>query len=193
MFILTDIFNIIDSLKVFDKLKLEIPNYLDKIKIIGGSLNDPGLGMDENDRNDIISNVELVIHCAADVRFNRSLFELVKVNLCGTAALLRLSTQMEKLRLFTYISTCYSNCILDTVEEKFYDPPIDLNTLLKLTESYEDGGQRQDVFELLTNQFIHPWPNTYTYTKALGESLVKSFEKDFPICVVRPSIGKHTE
>lgn len=175
---------------MFDKLKLEIPNYLDKIKIIRGSLGEPGLGIDENDRNDIIDHVELVIHCAADVRFNRSLFELVKVNLCGTLDLLKLSTLMTKLRLFTYISTCYSNCIIDTVEERFYDPPIDPNVLIKLTESYADGGDRQEVFELLTSKFIHPWPNTYSFTKALSESVVKSFEKDIPVCVVRPSIGK---
>lgn len=181
---------LLDSLKVFEKLKLEVPDYLDKIKVIAGSLDQPGLGIEESDLNEIIDNVELVIHSAAEVRFDRSLIELANVNLRGTRELLKLSTRMRKLRLFTYISTCYSNCILDTIEERFYDPPLDPNLLIELTEKYSQGGERQEIFELLTTKFISPWPNTYTFTKALSESLVKSFEKDIKICVVRPSIGK---
>lgn len=169
---------------------MDVPNYLDKVKMIEGSLDQPGLGIQEEDIKDIIDNVELVIHAAADVRFNRPLIELTKVNLKGTRELLTLCKSMRKLRLFTYISTCYSNCIMDKVEERIYDPPIEPNLIIELAERYSEGGERQELFELLKAKFMHPWPNTYTYTKALGESIVKSFSNDFPTCVVRPSIGK---
>lgn len=33
-------------------------------------------------------------------------------------------------------------------------------------------------------------PNTYTYSKALGEELVKEYMDKLPIIVVRPSVGK---
>lgn len=33
-------------------------------------------------------------------------------------------------------------------------------------------------------------PNTYTYTKALAESLVASEHGDVPVAIIRPSIGK---
>jgi len=39
-----------------------------------------------------------------------------------------------------------------------------------------------------TNDFIYPHPNTYTFTKAIGESLVNSHKDILPICIVRPSI-----
>jgi long-chain acyl-CoA synthetase len=32
------------------------------------------------------------------------------------------------------------------------------------------------------------WPNTYTYTKSLGESILARYGKDLPVAVVRPSI-----
>lgn len=34
------------------------------------------------------------------------------------------------------------------------------------------------------------WPNTYTFTKALAESLVKEECVDLPVGIFRPSIGK---
>ncbi|KAH9645169.1 hypothetical protein HF086_005714 [Spodoptera exigua] len=41
----------------------------------------------------------------------------------------------------------------------------------------------EKLFSLIKN-----WPNTYTYTKAVAESLVEAMGKDLPICVVRPAI-----
>jgi thioester reductase-like protein len=37
------------------------------------------------------------------------------------------------------------------------------------------------------------WPNTYTFTKSLGESLLARHGKDLPIAVVRPSIVESSE
>jgi len=32
------------------------------------------------------------------------------------------------------------------------------------------------------------WPNTYTFTKSLGESILSRHGQDLPIAIVRPSI-----
>lgn len=40
------------------------------------------------------------------------------------------------------------------------------------------------------SSLIKGWPNTYTFTKAVAEELVRTMGKDLPLCVVRPSIGK---
>jgi len=37
------------------------------------------------------------------------------------------------------------------------------------------------------------WPNTYTFTKSLGESLLAKYGKDLPIAIVRPSIVESSE
>ena len=37
------------------------------------------------------------------------------------------------------------------------------------------------------------WPNTYTYTKSLGESLLARHGRDLPIAIVRPSIVESSE
>jgi alcohol-forming fatty acyl-CoA reductase len=40
----------------------------------------------------------------------------------------------------------------------------------------------------VTKDIIHPWPNTYAFSKALTEEVVRRFGEYLPIAVVRPSI-----
>lgn len=35
------------------------------------------------------------------------------------------------------------------------------------------------------------WPNTYVFTKAIAEDIVKTVGKDLPIAIVRPSISNY--
>jgi thioester reductase-like protein len=37
------------------------------------------------------------------------------------------------------------------------------------------------------------WPNTYTFTKSLGESMLAKYGKDLPVAIVRPSIVESSE
>jgi len=37
------------------------------------------------------------------------------------------------------------------------------------------------------------WPNTYTFTKSLGESILARHGRDLPIAIVRPSIVESSE
>jgi len=40
------------------------------------------------------------------------------------------------------------------------------------------------------NSFGADWPNTYTFTKALAENDILSYENQLPISIFRPSISK---
>lgn len=54
---------------------------------------------------------------------------------------------------------------------------------------YFDKHQTEEL-NFLTDRLIRPWENTYVYTKALSEELVRRVAHKFPTVVVRPSIGK---
>lgn len=41
---------------------------LDKVQVVGGDISLPGLGLDEQSRQFLISNVHFIMHCAADIR-----------------------------------------------------------------------------------------------------------------------------
>lgn len=39
-------------------------------------------------------------------------------------------------------------------------------------------------------RIIGPWPNTYTFTKALTESMIKEIGSGLPLGIFRPGIGE---
>jgi hypothetical protein len=41
---------------------------LDKVQVVAGDISLPGLGLDEQTRQALISNVHFIVHCAADIR-----------------------------------------------------------------------------------------------------------------------------
>lgn len=179
---------------VFQHLSKYDPNFLQRIEIVAGDLNESHLGIQKNDAilNELIENVEIVIHAAADVRLNESLYNLIWVNLVGTRDLLELVKQMRKLQVFVYMSTAFSNTKVNShldIAEKFYEPPMNADVLIDYVQRH-----RSDTDKCLLNMIapilIQPWPCTYTFSKALSESVVRRYDKDFPIAVVRPSISE---
>lgn len=83
-----------------------------------------------------------------------------------------------------YVSTAYSNCNFNKIDEVFYDHPM----------SYEEVKQfvsvRRPVNGKETN-ILRDWPNTYTFTKAIAEGVVREKGRNLPVAVVRPGIGMY--
>lgn len=83
-----------------------------------------------------------------------------------------------------HISTAYANCDIPYISEKVYDPPMDPKKLIGVCDLLSD-----DLLNQLTPKLIQPRPNTYTFTKAIAESLiVKECENQLPCAIIRPSI-----
>lgn len=122
----------------------------------------------------------------ADVRFDETLKEAVETNVRGTHEMLKLAEQMSRLVCFMYMSTAYANCPQRKIEEKFYETPVDPGVMIKFAEKITD--ETADTINILADRIVHPWPNTYAYTKALAEELMRVYSKKLPIVVVRPSI-----
>lgn len=177
---------------VFQHLPKYDPNFLNRVEIIAGDLNEPRLGIKSNAiLNELRENIEIVIHAAADVRFNEPLYNLVGTNLVATRDLLELSKEMPKLKVFVYMSTAFSNTKENSenkIAEKFYEPPMNADILIDYVQTYRSEAD-QDLLNMIAPNLIEPWPNNYTFSKALSESVVRRYSNDFPIAVIRPSIS----
>ena len=88
------------------------------------------------------------------------------------------------------MSTAYSNCDKSHIEEKVYDPPADPEQLINTMKWLDD-----EIVNDMTPKLIKKYPNTYTFTKAVAESLVVQKAQNLPCAIVRPSIvcSTHTE
>lgn len=170
----------------FSQLQKHDPQYLKRLRIIEGDLEKLNLGICENDLKDIYDNVEIILHAAADVRFDEKLLKLLMVNLRGTRELCIIAEKTKNLQVFSYISTGYSHCPRNRIDEEFYESPVNPDVMIALAEKIDISTDNH--IEILTERIIRPWPNTYTYSKSLSEELVRNYGKKFPICIIRPTI-----
>lgn len=50
-----------------------------KVKAIQGDIQLPGLGLSQSDRSKLLRNVDVIIHCAADIRLEPTIHETLQV------------------------------------------------------------------------------------------------------------------
>lgn len=109
-----------------------------------------------------LKNVNLVVHSAANTSFSKSADDLVKlVNINGLETLLNWAKKLKRLETFLYIGTA-------TICGKE----------IKNRVIYEHESPNQRAHHLVT----------YTYTKMMGELLLKKHLAGNQVLVVRPSI-----
>jgi len=172
----------------FDRLRKINPKFDEfisqKVVMIGGDVDKDGLSMTEEDLRKIIENVQIVINCAGAVDFNARLDNAIRTNVLGTLRMLDLCKRIRNLQNFVHISTCYVNCDKKgVIEEKIYsssqNPDIVLKDILNIPI---------DQLEAKTPSLIGDFPNTYTFSKALGERILEKHRENVPVTIVRPAI-----
>uniref|UniRef100_A0A0A1XHC5 Fatty acyl-CoA reductase n=1 Tax=Zeugodacus cucurbitae TaxID=28588 RepID=A0A0A1XHC5_ZEUCU len=168
---------------IFNKILTENPDIVNKIQVIKGDILEQNLGLSANDTNELISNVEIIFHCAANVRFDQPLRPMVQMNVVGTLKLLQLAEKMAGLQVIIHVSTSYCQCNESVLEERAYPAPQNPYDIIKMVEEMSD-----DALQEITPRLLNGLPNTYAYSKALTEDLMCRFGKKLPIVITRPSI-----
>ncbi|XP_020290991.1 putative fatty acyl-CoA reductase CG5065 isoform X1 [Pseudomyrmex gracilis] len=171
--------------RLFDRVKREVQNFRHKVVPISGDLYNENLGLSEHDRNILMREVSIVFHVAGIVRFDEEIHQLITLNVYSIKKLLTLVKHMPKLQAFLYTSTLYSNSHLKNIDERFYPCPIDPDYLIKLLRNLS----RKEFNEKIS-QFIAEtqYTNSYTFSKAVAETLLFKKSENVPLGIFRPSI-----
>ncbi|XP_075409432.1 fatty acyl-CoA reductase 2-like [Tenrec ecaudatus] len=169
--------------ELFEKVKEVCPEVHEKVKAISADLNQNDLAISKEDMRELLSSTNIIFHCAATVHFDAHLRKATQINVVATQQLLTMASQMEKLEAFVHISTAYSNCILKHIDEVVYPCPVQPKQIIDSLEWLDDS-----IIEDITPKLIGDCPNTYVYTKALAEILVKQASGVLNRAIIRPSI-----
>jgi fatty acyl-CoA reductase len=105
------------------------------------------------------------------------------MNIRGVKKMIDLARKMKKLDVFIHVSTAYANCDRQHIGETVYNQLLTPDKLLEACDWMDD-----DTINLLTPKMLNLRPNTYTFTKAIAESLVLQYGDEIPITIARPSI-----
>ncbi|KAI8333643.1 male sterility protein-domain-containing protein [Chlamydoabsidia padenii] len=141
-----------------------------KIIPISGDIISPDLSMSNDDREKVVDNIQVVLHCAATVDYNERLDLSLETNTLGTLRLMDLADECNKMESFVHMSLAYLNSNLPDgqVQERVYPMELgDPEELLKEIVALE----LNDIPKM-TQRILQHYPNTYTFTKSLTEHLI---------------------
>lgn len=154
-----------------------------KIQPLDGDLTIERLGLKNEDVNELCSNVNVVFHVAASVRFDDPLKECIRYNVMGTKFVMDLCQSMKNLDSLVHVSTAYAYCHLKRSEEKLYPLKASASQVIEVSKWMDEPTLKQ-CSELL----MEGRPNTYTFTKAVAEHYVNENRENLPVAIARPSI-----
>lgn len=86
------------------------------MSLIQGDLKESELGISLDDQAKLVSEVEIVFHAAADVRFDENLKEATEINVRGTREMMFMSQKMKNLNVFIYVSTAFCTPSFEVTE-----------------------------------------------------------------------------
>ena len=175
--------------RLFTPLTHTSPNALQKVVAISGDITAPNLGISPTDMETIISNVSVIFHAAATVKFDGDLADSIKMNVKGTLSIVDLARRIDSLSSLVHVSTAYSHCYASSsLEEKFYPMPENKWSSSSPDEIIEMFNEAKLRGRDMTKDIIGIFPNTYTFTKAMAEKVLEEKASDLPIAIIRPSI-----
>ncbi|XP_046837277.1 fatty acyl-CoA reductase wat-like isoform X1 [Vespa crabro] len=168
---------------LFSRLKEKEPTFRNRIIPIEGDCSLSNLGISIIDNAELIKEISIIFHVAATVKFNEKIKLATAINVRSLKDLINLSKNMPKLKSFVHVSSIYANCMQSLIEEKFYEPPMDPDKLINLVESINEK-----LLDEITPRLLGICPNSYVYTKAVAENVVKKNIGIIPIGIFRPAI-----
>lgn len=88
-------------------------------------------------------DVNIVFHCAGNVRFNDSLKNAVNNNTVGTLRVLNLATKFRNLVVFSHMSTVGCHSYKFELDEKYYPSRLDAFDVIQKTRQLSDESLKE--------------------------------------------------
>ncbi|XP_020552326.1 fatty acyl-CoA reductase 3-like isoform X2 [Sesamum indicum] len=185
---------------------------LEKVVPISGDVSLENLGIIESRvREEIWRDVDIIVNSAATTRFDERYDVALGVNALGGMHVQHFATKCCKLKMLLHVSTAYVHGTRAGVipEVAFHMgqtlpgaeiPYLDINREKKIVEErlrqlHTLNSTPKQITSAMKDLGIeraklHGWPNTYAFTKAMGEMMIleEMKGKDYKLIILRPTI-----
>jgi len=179
----------------------------EKVCPLPGDVMYENLGLAPAKLREVWKEIDIIVNGAATTNFYERYDVAFDTNVMGAKRICEFAKRCSKLKMLLHVSTAYvageqEGIVLEkpfhlgeTLREGTHlDIESELNLIketrreLKANRSSEKA-ERRTMKELgLKRAREFGWPNTYVFTKAMGEMLLGHFRGDLPVVIVRPSI-----
>uniref|UniRef100_A0A1J3FWS9 Fatty acyl-CoA reductase n=1 Tax=Noccaea caerulescens TaxID=107243 RepID=A0A1J3FWS9_NOCCA len=180
----------------------------EKITVVNGDICLEDLGLQDSDlAQEMIHQVDAIVNLAATTKFDERYDIAFGINTLGALNVLNFAKRCAKVMICVHVSTAYvcgekSGLIMETPyrmgETLNGTTGLDINHEKKLVEENLDqlratGASFETITQAmrdlgLTRAKMYGWPNTYVFTKAMGEMMVGAKRENISLVLLRPSI-----
>ncbi|KAK2430395.1 alcohol-forming fatty acyl-CoA reductase [Trifolium repens] len=192
-----------------DKWSQEFDSFIsEKVMAIAGDIAVENLGLkDENLKNTMFQEIDLIVNSAASTNFNERFDISMGVNTMGALNVLKFAKKCCKIKLVVHISTAYVfGDEEELLQEKSFEMGQTLKGISKLNIQKEMNLLESKLAELrainadentikyamkdygIERANLHGWPTTYVFTKAMGEMLVVDQKDNIALIIIRPTL-----
>ncbi|KAF0911539.1 hypothetical protein E2562_011169 [Oryza meyeriana var. granulata] len=180
----------------------------DKLVPLAADMMHHNLGLGDSTLRDLTQQLNIIVNGAATTNFYERYDVALDVNVMGVKYLCQLAKKCSNLEVFLHVSTAYvcgerQGVVQErpfregeTLREGTYlDIEAEMRLVGEQRRQLEDGkAERKAMKELGLARARHfGWPNTYVFTKAMGEMMLQKHMRGggghgIPVVIARPSI-----
>ncbi|KAK8514438.1 hypothetical protein V6N12_009144 [Hibiscus sabdariffa] len=153
-----------------------------KITLVPGDISYEDLGIkDSNSLQEMFNEVDIVVNLAATTDFHERYDAALGLNTFGAKFVANFAKKCVKLKVLVHVSTGLDiNVEKKIIEQKLNDMRLKGSSDKEITLAMKDLGIQRSRY--------YGWPNTYAFTKAMGEMVVGELKGTLPTVIIRPTI-----
>ncbi|KAK4256355.1 hypothetical protein QN277_009233 [Acacia crassicarpa] len=195
-----------------DEMGTDFDSFIsEKVEAIAGDVSLVNLGLDDenNTVKKIKEEIDVIVSSAATTKFDERFDVAMSTNTMGALHILNIAKSCPKLRALLHVSTAYvcGEAYNERVvkEEPFKmgqtvkgNSKLDIQSEKELMKKRMEELEAENVSgEALTSAMkeygikranLYGWPNTYVFTKAMGEMILTTYKDSVPLIIIRPSM-----
>ncbi|KNA24879.1 hypothetical protein SOVF_011660 [Spinacia oleracea] len=179
----------------------------EKITAVAGDISYENLGLTVDQMKQIYKDIDVVINVAATIKFDERYDVALGVNTLGAKNVVNFAKNCAKIQLLIHVSTAYvCGEKAGLISESPYAMGSTLNGAIdldidcekKLSEHTLSDLKAKDLPDKTIRQMmkdlgnqrakLYGWPNTYSFTKAMGEMVIGQLRGNLPVVIMRPTI-----
>ncbi|TQD73638.1 hypothetical protein C1H46_040827 [Malus baccata] len=184
----------------------------EKLTVVPGDISREDLGLNDSSlREEMLSHIDVIVNLAATTNFDERYDIALALNTLGAMHVLNFAKQCIQLQVLVHVSTAY---VCGEKEGLLLENPyrmgetlngttgLDIDNEIRLLQEKlkelraEEASEQAITLALkdfgLQRAIVYGWPNTYVFTKAMGEMLIGDLKENLPVVIIRPTIISST-
>ncbi|KAH9659971.1 Fatty acyl-CoA reductase 3 [Citrus sinensis] len=190
-----DVFNVLK-----EKWGTRLNSFIsEKITFVPGDISSEDLGLkDSNLKEELWNELDIMVNSAAITKFDERYDVAFGINTLGAIHLVNFAKKCVKLKVIVHVSTAgeRTGLILENPLDGASGLDFDAEMKVidqKLNELKTKGAPQKEITLVMKNlgterAKLHGWPNTYVFTKTMGEMLMQQSKENLSLVIIRPTV-----